>query len=148
MPDHSRFPALATALQIYARVLTKAPVVRLKFELEPGVPDPGLESCWVARALLTGHDLKVPKPDGPEADFLDGAETMQVTSSSWEGRGDTFDDAVEDLAKQVNSELVLGVTKRQEELALAESAQRALQSPAGLEALWPTEDVEAPADPR
>ena len=142
MPDQSRFPALATALQLYTRVLTKAPVVRLKFELEPGVPDPGLESCWVARAVLTGHDLRVPKPDGPESDFLDGAETMLVASFSWEGKGDTFDDAVEDLVKQVNSELILGVTKRQEELAMAESAQKALQSPTGLEALWPTEGAE------
>ena len=144
MPDaHELFPALATALQFYAKTLP-SPVTKTKFEL---VPDGRLvEPKWIARAVLTGHDLKVPEPKSVETEYLEGAETVQVAVLQWEATADTFPEAIEGLVAEVQKDLTHRMSQRHHELAAAESAVRALQNPTELKDLWPTRDPDDEVD--
>jgi hypothetical protein len=141
------FSALTMALQSYAQTLTKSPVTKVSFELEPGgrqFDADGLQIAWVAKARLKGRDLKVPEPESPDTEYLEGAEEVEVASFEWKAKGDNFPEAVEGLVAEVEKDLSARMRQQSSDLAAAQSAVRALQNPTELSDLWPTRD---PAEP-
>jgi len=147
MPEaQDLYSALAMALQSYAQTLTKSPVTKVSFELEPAGRSidaaEGLQIAWIAKARLKGRDLNVPEPEGPETEYLEGAEEVEVASFEWKAKGKTFIEAVEGLVAEVEKDLSMRMSQQAADLAAAQSAVRALQNPTELEGLWPTRDPE------
>ena len=148
MPEvQDLFSALAVALESYAQTLTKSPVTKVSFELEPSgrqFDGQGLQIPWVAKARIKGRDLKVPDPEGPDAPYLEGAEDVEVASFEWKARGDTFTEAIEGLVAEVERDLAGRMRQQASDLAAAQSAVRALQNPTELSNLWPIRDPVEP----
>lgn len=136
MPD-SQFPALTTALQLYARSLPEVAVVKVKFELEPDygpetsteVQQPA-EPGWRVKVILKCFGgLKTEEATDPEGgDYLKGAEPIEVASYSWEQQQPTFELAMSTLTENVQKELEEKMSQYQQGIALAQSALTALGS--------------------
>lgn len=142
MPDpKDQFPALTTAIQLYARSLPEVAVIKVRFELEP---DYGPEPEWVIKAHLKCYGgLKTKEPEDPNGgDFLQGAEPIEVASYCWEARGPGFPEAVTQLTEKVQFELELKLAEHQKGLALASGALRTLKDPSS-----PLDDLWTQADP-
>jgi len=134
MPDPN-FPELTAALQLYARSIPEVAVTKVKFELEPDYgPEPELsqhrpaEPSWKVRATIKCFGgLKTEEVIDPEgADFLKGAEPIEVASYFWEEEGHNFDQAMAQLTEKVRSELEQKLAQHQQGLTLAKDALKTL----------------------
>ena len=134
------FPALTTALQLYARSIPEVAVTKVKFELEPDYgPEPEMplhrpaEPAWKVRATIQCFGgLKTEEATDPEGtDFLKGAEPIEVASYYWEEQGESFDVAMAQLTEKVRYELEQKMTLHQQGLVLAQDALATLIGPKG-----------------
>ena len=139
MPDPN-FPALTAALQLYARSLPEVAVTKVKFELEPDygpeteVPSQRpAEPEWVVRVTIKcfGGLMTKEAVDPEGADFLKGAEPIEVASYCWEERGDSFDQTMVKLTEKIRFELEQRLTQHQQGLTLAQDALKTLAGQGG-----------------
>lgn len=137
---------ITRALGSFAQTVPNMIVPKIAFKQEPVDEDqihftngPAFEHDlrWEATAQLTclGHI------DGGGPEFLEGAKPTTVLDRSWSGRGQGFDEAVRDLAKNVQEHLHGVLIQRQRQVDSAQEALTSLTTPGGeLSKLWRTED--------
>jgi hypothetical protein len=131
----SHLSILADALLFLGKSIDPQSVTKVRFGLEHSPSDIGL-GVWKFKATLQGQK------------GIDDSGSGQVSfEQTWEGTGDTDEEAIKDSFKAIQDHIQGFHYLRETETSFAEQALLTLTGSPALPALWATQDPQSMGDP-